>query len=244
MPNICFILPVYNHPQYLAQLLACLQHYQRPIIMVDDGSDADCRQLIDDLQQQYQIVLLRHAHNQGKGQAVMTGLEYAHQQQYSHALQIDVDGQHHWPDIDKFLAAAQAHPEAMILGQPLFDASVPKKRLYARYATHIWVWINSLSLQIKDSMCGFRVYPVAASYRLISRHKLLPRMGFDSEILVYLSWAGVQFVNIPTPVTYPTDGVSHFRLWQDNWALSKMQSKLFVGMLCRAPRLIARKLRS
>lgn len=45
----------------------------------------------------------------------------------------------------------------MICGYPLFDESVPKGRLYARYLTHVMVWINSLSLQIRDSMCGFRV---------------------------------------------------------------------------------------
>jgi glycosyltransferase involved in cell wall biosynthesis len=243
MQQICFVLPVYNHPRHLPQLLAHLQQYQLPVILVDDGSDSDCQAVIAALQQQYQFTVLRHLQNQGKGQAVMTGLNYAHQQQYSHALQIDVDGQHHWPDIARFLAASRAQPEAVILGQPCFDQTVPKARLYGRYATHIWVWINSLSFAIQDSMCGFRIYPVAACARLISRHSLLPRMGFDSEILVRLSWQGYHFVNLSTRVSYPEDGLSHFDVWQDNLALSKMHAKLFVGMLWRAPCLIARKLR-
>ena len=42
--------------------------------------------------------------------------------------------------------------QAIIAGYPIYDESVPKLRLYARYLTHVWVWINTLSLAIKDSM--------------------------------------------------------------------------------------------
>ncbi|KAA8733854.1 glycosyltransferase family 2 protein [Acinetobacter qingfengensis] len=238
--NACFILPVYNHPHYLHRLLAQLQSYALPVILIDDGSEQSCKQVIAELEQTYSITVLTHRQNMGKGQAVMTGLIYANQQGLSHALQLDVDGQHDWSDIDKFLSAAAQSPQAMIVGQPIFDQSVPKKRLYGRYATHVWVWINSLSLQIKDSMCGFRVYPVAMTCQMFERYHLTPRMGFDSEILVYLSWHGVTFINIATQVVYPKDGISHFDVWQDNLALSKMHGKLFLGMLKRAPRLIQR----
>jgi hypothetical protein len=42
---------------------------------------------------------------------------------------------------------------------------VPKGRLYGRYATHVWIWINTLSFEIRDSMCGYRVYPLARRWR-------------------------------------------------------------------------------
>lgn len=241
MMNICIILPIYNHPHYLQRLLEYLQQFKSAIILVDDGSDASCKAVIDTLQQQFALTVLLHAQNQGKGQAVMTGMTYAHQQGFSHALQLDADGQHHWPDISKFLLAAQQNPDAMIIGCPVFDATVPKKRLYGRYATHIWVWINSLSFAIKDSMCGFRVYPLESSHQIIERYALQPRMGFDSEILVRLSWQGVPFVNIETPVIYPQDGISHFQVWRDNLGLSKTHARLFAGMLIRLPRLLKRR---
>lgn len=235
----CFIIPVYNHPAYLPALIAYLSQYQHPMILVDDGSDVACRAVIDSLVYE-RLTVLRHDSNQGKGQAVMTALRHAHAQGYSHALQLDADGQHAWDDVGKFLETARTHPKAVILGTPVYGDDVPKKRLYGRYATHIWVWINSLSLAIKDSMCGFRVYPVAASVDVMNRHRLRKRMGFDSEILVYLSWYGADFINIATPVTYPVDGVSHFRLWEDNVELSKMHAQLFFGMLVRLPRLLGR----
>ncbi len=237
----CFIVPVYNHPAYLSALIAHLDHYQHPIILVDDGSDADCRAAIDSLISPH-LTVIHHPQNQGKGQAVMSALKHAHAQGYSHALQIDADGQHHWDDITKFFDTAKHHPQAVILGTPIYGDDVPKKRLYGRYATHVWVWINSLSFAIKDSMCGFRVYPVATSMAVIGRHRLRQRMGFDSEILVYLSWQGAKFINIATPVSYPADGVSHFRLWQDNVELSKMHAELFFKMLIRLPKLALRNI--
>ena len=160
----------------------------------------------------------------------------------SHALQIDADGQHDADDVPRFLAEAQAHPDAVVNGRPVYDESVPKGRLVGRYATHVWVWINTLSFDIADSMCGFRAYPLAATIAMLDRESVGLRMDFDIEIIVRLHWAGVPVRNLPTRVTYPLDGVSHFDLWRDNLRISKMHARLFFGMLWRAPRLLLRRI--
>jgi hypothetical protein len=69
-------------------------------------------------------------------------------------------------------------------------------------------------------------------------------MAFDVEVLVRLHWVGVPMRWIPTRVRYPLDGVSHFRLVRDNWLITVMHTKLFFGMLRRAPLLIVRRLRA
>jgi hypothetical protein len=188
-----------------------------------------------------QVTLVTHEVNQGKGGAVMTGFRTAHAMGFSHALQVDADGQHDLGDVARFLDAARAAPEALVAGYPVYDESVPRGRLYGRYATHVWVWINTLSLEIRDSMCGFRVYPLASVMALLGRTRLGLRMNFDIEILVRLHWDGVRFVQLPTKVGYPADGVSHFRLWLDNALISRLHASLFGGMLLRAPRLLARR---
>ncbi|MNM53679.1 hypothetical protein D3C81_647840 [compost metagenome] len=175
---------------------------------------------------------------------MLTGCRHAHAQGYSHALQIDADGQHETDDVPRFLAQAQATPAAVVVGYPVYDASVPATRFYARYATHVWVWINTLSLQIRDSMCGFRVYPLAPMMALAGRRQLGLRMNFDTDVLVRLYWDGLQMANLPTRVGYPSDGVSHFQLWRDNVLISRMHARLFFGMLWRAPRLLARHWRA
>ena len=117
---------------------------------------------------------------------------------------------------------------------------MPKGRLYGRYLTHVWVWINTLSLAIKDSMCGFRVYPLVRTLAAIVP-SIGKRMDFDPEIAVRLVWAGTQVVNLPTRVTYPADGVSHFDVWRDNLRISAMHTRLFFGMLWRLPGLLWRR---
>jgi len=240
----CLLIPVYDHEQVLARLLSKLKPYGLPCLLVDDGSNPICRATLEALQAQESswVTLIRHAVNQGKGAAIITGLREAARLGNTHLLQVDADGQHAVEDVPKFIAAARAAPTAIVTGAPIFDASVPKKRLYGRYATHVMVWLNTLSLAIRDSMCGFRVYPVAATLALVDRVRIGLRMDFDIEIIVRMYWAGTPVVNIPTRVVYPLDGISHFDLWRDNVRIAWLHVRLFFGMLLRAPRLLLRHL--
>jgi len=239
------VVPVFDHPQAIAGLVATIRGHGVPCLLVDDGSGPECAALLAGLADDHpgQVSLLRLASNQGKGAAVMAGLREAGRRGYSHGLQIDADGQHDARDIPRFLAAARENPESVINGRPVYDQSVPKARLYGRYATHIWVWINTLSLDIRDSMCGFRVYPLAPTLALLDAQRLGRRMDFDTEILVRLHWQGLAIRDCPTRVTYPEHGGSHFRLLRDNLRISAMHTRLFFGMLWRLPRLLARKVR-
>ncbi|MCM5682694.1 glycosyltransferase family 2 protein [Schlegelella sp. S2-27] len=237
------VIPVYNHPATIGLMVDGVLRHRLPCILVDDGSEEGCAAVLDGLARQPDVYLVRLPMNQGKGGAVMAGLREARRRGFSHAVQVDADGQHDPDDIPSFLALARVHPDAVIVGCPVYDTSVPKSRLYARYATHVWVWINTLSFAIRDSMCGYRVYPLAPVVRLIDAVSIGRRMDFDVEVLVRLHWRGVRVVNRPTRVTYPLDGVSHFRAWLDNVLISRMHAMLFVGMLVRLPLLLWRKLR-
>ena len=237
----CAVIPVYNHGEAVGAVAANVHAAGLHCILVDDGSGADCAAVLDALARAPDVTLVRLPVNQGKGGAMMAGLRAAFAAGCTHALQIDADGQHDAADIPAFLALAAAHPDAVICGVPVYDESVPLGRLVGRYATHIWVWINTLSLEIRDSMCGFRVYPLAPVVRLLDEARLGRRMDFDPEVLVRLHWRGVRIVNVPTRVTYPQDGLSHFRLGLDNWLITKMHTRLALGMLVRSPRLLWRR---
>jgi glycosyltransferase involved in cell wall biosynthesis len=238
----CVVIPVYNHEHAVGIVTSAVLALGLPCILVDDGSTPACARVLDALADAAPgaITLLRHEVNRGKGAAVLTGMRHAADAGHSHALQIDADGQHSSADIPQFLAQAAANPAALIVGCPQYDESVPAARLYARYLTHVWVWINTLSLQVRDSMCGFRVYPLAPLLALAERRRLGERMDFDIEVLVRLCWDGLHVVNVPTRVVYPLDGVSHFRVWLDNLLISRMHATLFCGMLVRLPMLLLR----
>ncbi len=239
----CIVIPIYNHKDAIGATVAHLAVHGLPIFVVDDGSDEATQQVLAELASEYaaQLTLLRLPVNGGKGAAVMAGLRAARDAHYTHALQIDADGQHDATDVPRFIEAARAEPGAVILGRPVYDESVPKARLYGRYLTHVWVWIETLSLTIRDSMCGFRLYPLALACDLIDSVQLPTRMDFDIEILVRLYWRRAAFRSIPTRVTYASDGVSHFDVLWDNVRISRSHTRLVCGMLARLPMLLAHK---
>ncbi len=236
------VIPNYNHELAIGELVEEIAVFNLPIIIVNDGSRDSCRKLLLNLAEKYNFVtLVEHVNNLGKGAAMQTGLKLAYQLGYSHALQIDADGQHNANDIETLLMVSRKHPNALISGQPIYDESVPKHRFYARYITHVWVWIETLSLDVTDTMCGFRVYPLTSTVKLIDEVSLGKRMDFDTEIMVRLYWRKVKVYFCPTKVDYPEGGVSHFRAFKDNVLISWMHTRLFFGMLARAPVLIFRK---
>lgn len=240
----CVLIPCYNHGAMMAKVLSRLAPFGLPCLVVDDGSDEQTRRILEHLAAgQPQVTLVRLAQNAGKGAAVIKGLEESARAGYTHAVQVDADGQHAIEDIPKMLDLAERHPEALISGQPIYDDSIPRSRLYGRWITHVWVWIETLSLQLKDSMCGFRVYPVSPTLQLAARVSLGKRMDFDTEVMVRLYWQGNTSYFLPTRVTYPPDGLSHFDALKDNVRISLMHTRLFFGMLPRIPALLLRRRR-
>jgi len=113
----CIIIPVYNHEHAIAQVISRLKGHGIPCLLVNDGSSAACSEVLEDRARQEPgwLTLINRAENGGKGAAVVDGFNAAQKLGYTHALQIDADGQHNTDDIPRFLEASRLNPEAMIL---------------------------------------------------------------------------------------------------------------------------------
>jgi glycosyltransferase involved in cell wall biosynthesis len=240
----CVVVPVFDHEHALPTLVERLRPSGLPCWLVDDGSGPACAEAIDRLvaAESNWLHVERLPMNRGKGVAVLAGFRAALRAGFTHAVQIDADCQHDASDIPRFVAAARAHPTAIINGVPQYDASVPKSRFYGRYVTNVLVWLYTLSLEVRDSMCGFRVYPLGVAVALDDAAPVGRRMQFDTDIIVRLHWSGVAVVNLKTPVTYPVDGVSHFDLLHDNLRMTGLHLRLALGFIVRLPILLARRL--
>jgi len=237
----CVIIPFYNHEGVIAHVVDDLKSLDLPCFIVDDGSHEQAQQALAQISNRESWVAVhRLPENRGKGAAVMAGCDAALAAGFTHALQIDADGQHNVADAARLLEVARSTPAAMISGEALYDSTAPRSRKYGRYLTHVWVWINTLSFEIRDSMCGLRVYPLAPTCAIWHEQRIGQRMDFDTEIMVRLSWSGVRIISVPIRVTYPRDGVSHFRMLKDNVHISWMHTRLFFGMLWRLPSLLSR----
>jgi len=240
--NPCIVIPCFNHGATLASVISRLQPLNLHCLVVDDGSETSSKQQLETFCQQHpNLSLFRLEKNQGKGAAVIRGLQEAAKLGYTHVLQVDSDGQHEIEKARDLLALAVKHPDCLISGRPVYDTSVPGSRLYGRYITHLLVWLETLSFSIADSMCGFRVYPIQPTLAI---RRVGKRMDFDPEIMVRLYWSGTPSLFIPVKVIYPEDGISNFRILDDNLLMIRLHIKLLLGMLWRSPRLIFRRRKS
>lgn len=238
--HLCALVPTYDNPRTIEAVVETIRQSVPDIIVVDDGSGPEARAILEDLGRTPGVRVHRRPHNGGKGAAVKTGFELARQAGFTHVFQIDADGQHDLSRIPAFVEIARQHPRALVLGRPVFDASAPRSRLQARRITQWWTHIETMGRVIEDPMCGFRIYPLDAISAVRCR---ADRMAFDIEIAVRLVWAGTPVINEPVGVRYLAaheGGVSHFRLWGDNVAISACHTRLVIGsILLRLRRLFS-----
>ena len=227
----CVVIPTYDNPATIEQVVAAVREKIPDVIVVDDGSGEPGRQTIDGLGQRKLAHVVHREKNGGKGAAVKTGFEVARSLGYTHVLQVDADGQHDLGDLAHFLETARQNPDALVLGSPLFDESAPRGRVIGRKITRFWTIIETGGRSITDAMCGFRVYPLAAA--LAASRGTGDRMEFDIEIAVRMVWAGVVPLNLPTRVRYLKGGLSHFHMFHDNVRISWMHTRLTVGAILR-----------
>jgi len=241
----CIVIPHFEHSELLPGVIDGLKPFDLPVIVVDDGSSATTRERLARLaaaSTDTDVEIVTRPSNGGKGAALKTGYRRALQRGYTHALQVDADGQHDLGDIPKFLDAMRATPEALILGVPVFDDKIPKSRLHGRKISIGMVWLLTVSKDIPDPLCGFRGVPLTAALEVLDRAETGDRMDFDPEFAVRMLWEGVQIGRIRTRISYdPDNHVSHFNLWQDNILLTRMYTRLTFGMLRRLPFLLARR---
>ncbi len=239
MPSLAAVIPCYRHGRKLESVAKGLADYDLKVIIVDDGCEGEDKQALEETALKYGCTLLTHEHNQGKGAAIKSALRYASEHSFEHLLQIDADGQHDLSSIPSLIRQSNEHPGALISGVPQYDASIPKGRMYGRYLTHVWVWLETLSFNLKDTMCGFRIYPVASTLKAACRCG--NRMDFDTEIMVRLYWAAVPCRFVPVRVNYPSDGLSNFMMVKDNLKISLMHARLVCELPFHLPSLLKRK---
>jgi glycosyltransferase involved in cell wall biosynthesis len=239
------LIPSYNPGSRALETVRAARRQWDPVWVIVDGSTDGSGEALSALTRNDPgLKVLVRKSNGGKGAALLDGLLEAQRAGFTHALAMDADGQHPADHIAAFMSASTAAPQAMILGDPVFDASAPLIRLRGRKIANWCTNVETLWAGIHDTLFGFRVYPIAPLVQVMQRSLWMRRFDFDAEAVVRLSWRGVPAVNLPAPVKYFTPeegGVSHFNYWRDNLLLSCMYLRLIAGFVIRLPLLIARR---
>lgn len=240
--KFCVLIPSYNSGSLLRPTVAgAMAEWGDVFVVIDgstDGSDVDLESLGG-----AGLRVHRLPENRGKGAAVLEGIALAQAEGFTHALTMDSDGQHPADHIRRFMETGMSHPGALVLGEPVFDASAPALRVNGRKVSNWWANLETGWWGIHDSLFGMRLYPIAPLLEVFSKTAFARRFDFDPEVAVRLCWSGVPLINLKTPVRYLTaeeGGVSQFRYLRDNTLLTGMHIRLFFGFLVRIPALIRR----
>lgn len=240
------LIPSYNPGPGVLDTVRQARAQWNPVWVVVDGStDGTDRSLqaLAATDPGLRVIVLPQ--NQGKGSAVLEGIEQAARAGFTHALTMDSDGQHPADLIPTFMAASQRDAGSMVLGKPVFGPEAPALRVNGRKVSNGWANLETLWMGVGDSLYGFRVYPIAPLAKIMRGNRFMRRFDFDPEAVVRLCWAGVRPVNIDAPVRYLSaeeGGVSHFKYLRDNTLLTWMHTRLFIGFVLRLPLLIFRRL--
>ena len=201
----CVLIPSYNSGPLLRQTLAgVLDEWDDVFVVVDgstDGSDAGIEEMAGE-----RLRVHRLPENRGKGSAVLEGISKAAEEGFTHALAMDADGQHPAGHIARFMEAGAKYPEALVLGEPVFDEDAPALRVQGRKISNWWANLETCWWGIHDSLFGMRLYPVAPLKKVFSETGFARRFDFDPEVAVRLCWKGVPVLNLRTPVNISHHG--------------------------------------
>jgi glycosyltransferase involved in cell wall biosynthesis len=237
----CALIPCYEHGAPLRGVLESIAPFALPCLVVDDGSGPDTLARLDAIERELPFVRVeRLAGNRGKGAALKRGFRLAADLGFTHVITLDADGQHEVAKIPAFLEAMRKDPDALVLGDPVFDESAPRSRIWARQLSRIAIWVATLSFEVRDPLCGMRGFPIALALE-VARAGVGNRMEFDPEFAARAVFAGAPVRNIPVRVVYPPNGLSHFDVGRDFPVMGATYVRLWLGMLARAPQLLRRR---
>ncbi len=215
------VVPVYNHPGTLREVVTGVLAAHPDLVVVDDGSVTHASQILEGLG----VEIIRHPTNLGKGKALVTGARYAEEHGFTHLISIDADGQHDPAEIPRFVAMIEENPHAIVVGLRDFDTdNVPASSRFGRSFSNFWLRVQT-GCRLGDVQSGYRAYPVSVLTGLDLSES---RFSFEVEVLVKGAWAGVELKDLDIGVIYQKQGerISHFNKLKDNLRLTRLNAKL------------------
>jgi glycosyltransferase involved in cell wall biosynthesis len=159
--KICIVIPFYNHAGAIAHVVDSLKPLGLQCFIVDDGSDPSAQRVLSQIAG---VDLNPFAAAIARFRLLIAALQASRITRLSDAPVSRTDAS---SSANRLAVSKSSGRDGQWRGHLRPSCRVPR---YGRYITHVWVWINTLSLDIRDSMCGLLVYPLAATCEIWRRH--------------------------------------------------------------------------
>jgi glycosyltransferase involved in cell wall biosynthesis len=159
--KIAIIVPAYNEENAIADVITGIRQLQlgnnvvHDVIVVNDASTDHTPQMVSALN----CILLDLPVNLGIGGAMQTGFQYAYENDYDYAMQVDGDGQHPACEIPKLVNAILNGNSNVVIGSRFIEnkgfLSTFFRRMGITFFKHLLKIFYGVS--ISDTTSGFRI---------------------------------------------------------------------------------------
>jgi glycosyltransferase involved in cell wall biosynthesis len=202
--RVCALIPAFDEAASITAVVSATKNYVEKVVVIDDGSQDDTAKLAADAGAH----CLSNGANQGKGSAVRKGIAYISEEEYTHALFMDADGQHRPEDIPNLIRTANETMADMVIGTRRFQRErMPTSRYFSNtIGSMVASWL--VGQEVQDSQCGFRL---ARMDKLRELRLEAKKYEVEMEILIKLSLAGGKLAFSPVSVVYE-DGKAHSKM--------------------------------
>lgn len=162
--RIAAIIPAYNEQDSIAFVVGSLLKTSREsgiriqAVVVDDCSTDRTLAVLEGMD----CVILSLPVNLGIGGAVQTGFRYAMEHDFSHAVQVDGDGQHPPAAIPAMIRKVEEEGWDVLIGSRFLAGEGFQSSYFRRLGIR---WFSLLT----RILCGYRILDTTSGFRLVNR---------------------------------------------------------------------------
>lgn len=216
--NTTVVIPSLNPDEkILSTVESLLNEGFEDIVLVDDGSDEAHKALFTEAKEKYNITLLTHEVNKGKGKAMKTAFEYIlnNRPDKPGIITVDGDGQHLASDVKRCIEKLEENPSSFVMGVRNFNQSdVPARSRFG----------NKVTRTVFGLLCGIRVSDTQTGLRAFSFDNLKlmldvdgNRYEYETNQLFAVKNASIPFAEVVINTVYIEENqTSHFRPIRDS----------------------------
>ncbi|MDX8419945.1 glycosyltransferase family 2 protein [Stecheria sp. CLA-KB-P133] len=219
------IIPAYNESENIKNTVQTLMEKapQFDYVVVNDHSKDDTLKIL----QENHINYINLPTNLGIGGAVQTGYQYAYENGYDMAVQVDGDGQHDPAYLSQLVETMQKEDADMVIGSRFIN----KEGFQSSFARR--VGINYFSHLIKQ-LTGKTITDPTSGFRLANRRVIAlfaqdyPRDYPEPESIVALLKRGLKVVEAPVVMKERQGGQSSIRLQNSIYYMIKVTIAILI----------------
>lgn len=195
LPSLSVFVPAYNEEANISLLIEDALTYlpkvakKFEVIIVDDGSHDQTREIVSTYSKQYPVVrLISHSKNQGYGATIKTGLKAA---RYEWTFFTDSDRQFRFNELQSFVKFTRKYD--FVIGYRRVRRDPLLRLILAQIFLRLWNYVL-FGLKLRDIDCAYKLIPT----KLTKNLALITNSAITvTELMYRLISNGYTFTQVP-----------------------------------------------